>query len=83
LGPHLFRERRVVRRIVCLGVTVLALLAASSASSRPPVLGTEDACACGGLKELVAGWPIGDGVWRCVYVVNRQTIVYENHYGGC
>jgi hypothetical protein len=47
------------------------------------VFGTEDACACGGLKQLVAGYPIGGGVWRCVYIVNQQTLVYENHYGGC
>jgi hypothetical protein len=72
-----------VRRIVLCGVTVLALMAASGASSRPPVFGTEDACACGGLKQLVGGYPIGGGVWRCIYIVNGQTIVYENHYGGC
>jgi hypothetical protein len=72
-----------VRRIVLCGVMVLALLAAGSASSRPPVFGTEDACACGGLKQLVGGYPIGGGVWRCIYIVNGQTIVYENHYGGC
>jgi hypothetical protein len=61
---------------------VLALLAAGGASALPR-FGTEDACACGGLKELVASWPVGGGVWRCVYVINRQTVVYENHYGGC
>jgi hypothetical protein len=72
-----------VRRIVLCGVIVLALLAASGASSRPPVFGTEDACACGGLKVLVASYPIGGGVFRCVYIVNNQTLVYENHYGGC
>ena len=72
-----------MRRIVLLGVMVLSLLAASGASSKPPVFGTEDACACGGLKQLVGGFPIGGGVWRCIYLVNQQTIVFENHYGGC
>jgi hypothetical protein len=71
-----------VRRIVLIGVTVLALMAASAACSKPG-FGIEDACACGGLKQLVAGYPIGGGVWRCVYIVNQQTLVYENHYGGC
>jgi hypothetical protein len=72
-----------VRRLTIICVMAVALMAAGSATSKPPVFGMEDACACGGLKELVAGWPIGDGVWRCLYVVNRQTLVYENHYGGC
>jgi hypothetical protein len=71
-----------VRRIVLVGVTVLALMAASGASSRPGY-GTEDACACGGLKQLVASYPVGGGQWRCVYIVNQSALVYETHNGGC